>query len=211
MWYVHHLPESMKTPTLCESRGRRPKNRSLTKGADSNLPGWQPKEKAALTAKAGCDCLNSATVEKRPEAVGWAPLVGRPADYLPSGTVGQWLPAACNGGKCKGRRPWNRPSEEASTWLLRQLLDPEREGEGTRGPPGPPYAGRSGVAQFTPLRQLRPPEVCPLVSHGRLDTGTSALEDTSDLDSEVNFHWRHRQDSADGLEYRCFFVPLRKW
>ena len=30
----------------------------------------------------------------------WAPLVGRPADYLPSGTVGQWLPAPCNGGPC---------------------------------------------------------------------------------------------------------------
>ena len=30
----------------------------------------------------------------------WARLVGRPADYLPSGTVGQWLPAPCNGGPC---------------------------------------------------------------------------------------------------------------
>ena len=40
MWYVHHLPESMKTPKMCESngtssptlerasKGRRPKNRS---------------------------------------------------------------------------------------------------------------------------------------------------------------------------------------
>ena len=86
-----------------------------------------------------------------------------------------------------------------------------REGEG-RGPEDPldrPTQDASGVAQFTPLRQLRPPEVRPLVSHGRLDTGTSALEDTADLDSEVNFHWR--QDSADGLEYRrFFFVPLRK-
>ena len=26
---------------------------------------------------------------------------GRPADYLPSGTVGQWLPAPCNGGPSK--------------------------------------------------------------------------------------------------------------
>ena len=32
--------------------------------------------------------------------MGWAPLVGRPAHYLPSGTVGQWLPAPCNGGTC---------------------------------------------------------------------------------------------------------------
>ena len=68
----------------------------------------------------------------------------------------------------------------------------------------------SDIAQFTPLRQVPPPEVCPLVSHGRLDTGTSALGNTADLDSEVNFYWRHRQDSADGLEYRRLFVPLRK-
>ena len=31
----------------------------------------------------------------------WVPLVGRTADYLPSGTVGQWLPAPCNGGMSK--------------------------------------------------------------------------------------------------------------
>ena len=47
MWYAHHLPESMKTLTLCESKGRGPKNRSLTKGTDSNLPGWHPKETAS--------------------------------------------------------------------------------------------------------------------------------------------------------------------
>ena len=32
--------------------------------------------------------------------MGWAPQVGRSADYLPSGTVGQWPPATCNGGPC---------------------------------------------------------------------------------------------------------------
>ena len=69
-WYVHHLPESMKTPMLCECKGRRPKNRSLSKrkkqshagrelpkgddprtdqskGVHSYLPGWQPKETAS--------------------------------------------------------------------------------------------------------------------------------------------------------------------
>ena len=56
------------------------------------------------------------------------------------------------------------------------------EGEGTRGPPDRFKQDASSVAQFTPLRQLRPPEVCPLVSHGRLDTGTSALEDTANDD-----------------------------
>ena len=64
--------EADAAPTLRESKGRRPKNRSLNKGADSKLPGWQPKEKATLTAKAGYDCLNNATEEICPEAVGWA-------------------------------------------------------------------------------------------------------------------------------------------
>ena len=31
---------------------------------------------------------------------GGHPQLGRPADYLPLGTVGQWLPAPCNGGPC---------------------------------------------------------------------------------------------------------------
>ena len=38
------------------------------------------------------DCFINATVPRvpiRPETVEWAPQVGRPADYLPSGTVGQ--------------------------------------------------------------------------------------------------------------------------
>ena len=81
----------------------------------TRTPGWQPEETEALTAKAGYDCLNKATVPIRPEAVGWAPLVGRSADYLPSGTVGQWLPAPCNGGTClraatlePTKRQWGR-------------------------------------------------------------------------------------------------------
>ena len=70
-----------------------PRTDQIVKGADSNLPGWQPKEKEAqLPHDSKADCLNNATPPKRPEAVG-APLVGRPADYLPSGTVGQWPPA----------------------------------------------------------------------------------------------------------------------
>ena len=37
--------------------------------------------------------------------------MGRPADYLPSGTVGQWLPAPCNGGptaRAATRKPTRR-------------------------------------------------------------------------------------------------------
>ena len=89
MLYVHHLPESKKTPKMCESNGtssptlEESYRRATTQGPirfwvfDSDLPGCQPKEKEALTAKAGYDCLNNATVPRRPEAVGWAPLVGQ--------------------------------------------------------------------------------------------------------------------------------------
>ena len=77
-----------------------------------------------------------------------------------------------------------------STWLLRQPLDPV----------GPLRQDASGVAQFTPLRQLRPPEVSPLVSYGRLDTGTSALEGTAVLDFEV-----------DGRNLIAVFCSLEVW
>ena len=50
--------------------------------------------------------------------MGWAPLVGRPADYFPSGTVGQWLPAPCNGG----------PNKRAAT------LEPTKRLRGRLGP-----------------------------------------------------------------------------
>ena len=64
-------------------------------GADSELLGWQPKETASqLLHESRAICSINATPSSRPEAVGWAPSVcGRPADYLPPGTVGQWPPA----------------------------------------------------------------------------------------------------------------------
>ena len=45
-----------------------------------------------LNCQSRADCFINATPLRRPEAVVWAPLVSRPADYLPSGTVGylQW-------------------------------------------------------------------------------------------------------------------------
>ena len=42
------------------------------------------------------------------------PLCGRPAGYLPPGTVGQWPPAPCSGGPSQGRRPENRPRGDDS-------------------------------------------------------------------------------------------------
>ena len=72
------------------------------KKGTTRTSGWQQEETASqLPLYSRTDCSNNATPARRPEAVGWAPLVGRPADYLPSGTVGQWLPAPCNGGTCR--------------------------------------------------------------------------------------------------------------
>ena len=51
-------PSGFGNPTLEESylgkeEGRRPEDRSLTKGADSELPGWQHKETASQLPKQG--------------------------------------------------------------------------------------------------------------------------------------------------------------
>ena len=70
----------------------------------------------AIQSRAGC--FINATPSRRQEAVGWAPLVGRPADYLPSGTLGQWLPAPCNGG------PNKRAATQEPTKRLRGRLGP---------------------------------------------------------------------------------------
>ena len=55
----------------------------MKKGADSELPGWQPKETASwLPHESRVDCSNNATPVRRPEAVGWAPSVWQ-ARWLP--------------------------------------------------------------------------------------------------------------------------------
>ena len=84
--------------------GRRPKNRPNVKGT-TRTPGWQPEETEALTAKAGYDCLNNATVPRRPEAVGGHPCWAGP---LTTSLRGLWfslyLPRAMVD-RTKGRRP----------------------------------------------------------------------------------------------------------
>ena len=114
MWYVHHLPESMKTPKMCESNGtsrstleenyrRATTQEPIMNGGSLVSPGLATQRERGLTA----------IVPKSPDAVGWAPSsVDRPADYLPPGTVGQWLPVPCNGGPCERaatRKPTKRP------------------------------------------------------------------------------------------------------
>ena len=64
-----------KRVTSTRKKSDDPRTDPMTMGADSDLPGWQPIEKAASTAKAGYDCFNNATSLRRPEAVGWAPSV----------------------------------------------------------------------------------------------------------------------------------------
>ena len=149
-----------------------------TKGT-TRTPCWHPEEKEAQLPQKGGTLKSAwvATVHKREGAQ--EPRCARSEGRC--GAVGFYVVVAATAGH-RARRggdprtPLDRPTQDASC-----------------------------VAQFTPLRQLRPPEVYPLVSHGRFDTGISALMDTADLDSEVNFHWRPRQDSADGLEYRRLF------
>ena len=64
-------------------KGDDPKTDEMTKGADSNLSGWQPKETASqLPLFSRADCLINATPSRRPEAVGWAPSVWQ-ARWLP--------------------------------------------------------------------------------------------------------------------------------
>ena len=101
VWYVHHLPESMKIPRWKQAvprwkrvtEGRRPKNRSL-KGGSLVSPGLASQRDRFLTAKQGRLLHQRHSFSRRPDAVGWAPSsCGRSAGYLPPGTVGRWPPA----------------------------------------------------------------------------------------------------------------------
>ena len=103
---VHSNVLSLAVPrwkrVTCDKKGDDPKT-DLTKGT-TRTPGWQPEETEALTAKAGYDCLNNATVEKRPDAVGWAPSVWQ-ARWLPP-LRGLWVSGLLppyNGGPSPGR------------------------------------------------------------------------------------------------------------
>ena len=148
-------------PTLEESNlhkteGRRPNDRSggkreLTQNSRAGKP-----KRCDLNCQSRADCSNNATPSRRPEAVGWAPPVGRPADYFLSGTLGQWLPAPCNGGPNKRaatleptKRQRGRPGPRAGMPILTKRYSqtsvgiahkgggpktPMCEGEGTQGP-----------------------------------------------------------------------------
>ena len=95
------------------TRGPIRQKRGLTQNSRAGNP-----KRCDLNCQSRADCFINATPLRRPEAVGWAPLVGKPADYLPSWTVGQWLPAPCNGG----------PYKRAAT------LEPTKREMGRHGP-----------------------------------------------------------------------------
>ena len=81
MWYVHH-PESMKIPSGKQSHA----GRELPKGDDPRTdqwkggslvsPGLASQRDRFLTAKQG-RLLYQRHCSRRPDAVGWAPLVGQ--------------------------------------------------------------------------------------------------------------------------------------
>ena len=81
---VKELPQNpagydcVNNATVRELKGGEPRTDHSMKGDDSD-PG--------LASRRGC--VLTATTSS-PEAVGWAPLVGRPAYYFLPGTVGQW-------------------------------------------------------------------------------------------------------------------------
>ena len=91
--------------------------------------------------------------------MGWAPLVGRPADYLPWGTVGQWLPAPGNGGpserggdprtdqvkKGTTRTPGWQPEETGPTATSDEKVLSNQRGYCTKGRgPNDPTVRREG-------------------------------------------------------------------
>ena len=90
------------------SEGRRPKDRSEKGGVTQISRPGNPRRQLS-NCQAGPTASSTPPLLKAQMPWGGHPLCGRPAGYLPPGTVGQWLPAPCNGGKCKGRRPQNRP------------------------------------------------------------------------------------------------------
>ena len=151
------------SPTLEESNLRQKGDDPRTdqrKGVHSYLPGWHPKETASkLPSRARLLESTPLRVAQKP----WCghPRCGRPADYLPSGTVSQWPPATLQwrteqkGGNPKTGHPtkettrtagWHPEEKEAQLPLVSKRYSrtsvcialrrgpprtPARDGEGT--------------------------------------------------------------------------------
>ena len=133
-WYVHHLPKSMKTLTLCESKadprwkrateGRRPKDRSV-KGGSLVSPGLASQRDRFLTARLGSSwttimcvllvdvpvvlCNGVLRVQKTVEVIQLVPqkrVEERMSKFVPPN------PESCMSGVC--------------SWVRRHALSPKR-------------------------------------------------------------------------------------
>ena len=106
---------SLADPTLEESYRRATTQEPIIEGGSLVSPGLASQRDRFLTAKAGYDCLNNATVENRPDAVGWAhPSWAGPLTTSLRGLwVSGYLPRAM-ADRAQGRRPDNRPGGDDS-------------------------------------------------------------------------------------------------
>ena len=96
----------MQIPTLGESYRRATTQKPIRdRGLTQVLPGWH-------------DCLHNATVERDAQMPwGGHPLCGKPADYLPPGTVGQWPPATFTmADRVRGGVPITVKKERLGPW-----------------------------------------------------------------------------------------------
>ena len=106
-------PQNGQMHPRCERVTRRATTQgpiSLKKGT-TGTPGWQPKETAFHNYQSRASAQSTPLLRDAQKPWGGHPLCGRPADYLPPGTVGQWPPAIVQWWTEKGRRPENRPSD----------------------------------------------------------------------------------------------------
>ena len=83
------VPTASLQQGTTELKGDDPETDQLRKGADSELPGWQPKETASLLPQSRAVCSINATPSSRPEAVEWAPSVR--AGPLTTSLRGLWV------------------------------------------------------------------------------------------------------------------------
>ena len=107
---------STSRSTLEESYRRATTQEPIMNGGSLVSPGLATQRVRGLTA----------IVPRNPDAVGWHPWLDRPADYLPSGTVGQWPPVPCNGG------PSTRAATRKPTMQPRGLTQNSRAGNPKR-------------------------------------------------------------------------------
>ena len=178
LWYVHHLPESMKIPRRKQavprwkrvtwSEGRRPKDRSQM-GGSLVSPGLASQRDRFLTAKQGRLLYQRHCSESpRCRGVGTPSWAGPLTTSLRGLWVSGYLPRAM-ADRTKGRRPDNRPGgDDSASRRERGLNCHQTEYSRTRvdcinarrggGPKTPLCEGRDPVAPFCCCELSRQPQ-----------------------------------------------------